>query len=226
MATTTPTDSVKKFEADPWSKMTVEESAGVDELKKRLGDLKIPDMDIDPRLSLLRFLRARNGKLDKAEKMLRHTIEFREKVADNILQEFELPEVLKKYMPKKLNWDLKDAKFDKIGRLVALEALGQIDPKGVVNSTAAAGPNFMGHYNAFSFELTLARMKELSKMRGVPTCQVVLIEDLKGLGTQHLYPAGISMFGKIVRVMEDHYPEVLGAAGTVSSFFLFFTSHT
>ena len=208
--------STKKYDADPWSKMSAEESGAVDELMKRVAGLQIPKMDLDPKLSVLRFLRARNGNVDKAEKMLRHTIEFRDKTADKILDEFDLPEVLKKYMPKKLNWDLKGANFDKLGRLIALESLGQIDPKGIVNGTSAAGPNFMGLYNSFSFELTLARMKELSKQRGVPTCQVVLIEDLKGLGTQHLYPAGLKMFGKIVRVMEDHYPEVLGTAGMCS----------
>ena len=218
--------SVEKFDADPWSKMSVEESAAVDELMKRVEGLTIPKMDLDPKLSVLRFLRARNGNVNKAEKMLRHTIEFRDKIADKIIDEFELPEVLKKYMPKKLNWNLKGAKFDKIGRLIALESLGQIDPKGIVNSTAAAGPNFMGHYNSFSFELTLARMREITKQRGVPTCQVVLIEDLKGLGTQHLYPAGLSMFGKIVRVMEDHYPEVLGAAGTSRNITLLPTPHS
>lgn len=211
--------STEKYDADPWSKMSAEESSAVDELMKRVAGLQIPKMDLDPKLSVLRFLRARNGNVDKAEKMLRHTIEFRDKTADKILDEFDLPEVLKKYMPKKLNWDLKGAKFDKLGRLIALESLGQIDPKGIVNSTSAAGSNFMGLYNSFSFELTLARMKELSKQRCVPTCQVVLIEDLKGLGTQHLYPAGLSMFGKIVRVMEDHYPEVLGAAGMCTFMF-------
>jgi hypothetical protein len=45
--------TTKKYDADPWSKMTAEESSAVDELMKRVAGLQIPKMDLDPKLSVL-----------------------------------------------------------------------------------------------------------------------------------------------------------------------------
>lgn len=79
----------------------------------------------------------------------------------------------------------------------------------------------MAKFNCYSLEMTLRRMAEMNAKRRdekkPPTCQCLIIEDLTGLGTQHLYPAGLSMFGKIVRVMEDHYPEILGSAIVINA---------
>ena len=115
-------------------------------------------------------------------------------------------------MPKKLNWDLKGAKLIN-WKTDRARIFGSDRSERYCVRHIRSGPGLHGTLQQFLFRVDACQNERTFEAKGVPTCQVVLIEDLKGLGDKHLYPAGLKMFGKIVRVMEDHYPEVLGTAG-------------
>jgi len=76
----------------------------------------------------LRFLRARKWDLDKSEKKIRATLEFRKKwAADTILKDYTPPKILIQYFPEGYL-----PGFDKTGHPVVLLSLGQIDLKGMM----------------------------------------------------------------------------------------------
>ena len=200
-----------------WAIMSEEEKSAVEELRKNCQDIKIPILDVDPKLSLLRFIRARQGNLKKAEAMMRKTAEFRGNCADNIFHEFEMPEVLDRYFPGSVQTPDAPLFVDKLGRPIVYEALGQVDPSGIVNATKAGGDNFMAKYNTYNMEHLLRRCRELTKKSGKPVCQAVIIEDVKGLCHRHLFPAGLALFGRLTRVMEDHYPEIMGVTYVINA---------
>eukprot|EP00939_MAST-03C_sp_MAST-3C-sp1_P001045 g1045.t1 len=210
-------DEDKTTTGEAWYQYTKDEEGLIAELKKRCADVTIPNMDCDEKLTLLRFVRARQGDMDKVEKMLRDTIAFRKESADDIFTTFSIPEVLEKYFPGSIQEPNSPCFLDKIGRPIVYEALGQVDPSGIVNATKAGGPDFMARYNTYNMEHLLRRCRSLTKKSGKPVSQVVIVEDVAGLGSRHLFPAGLALFGKLTRIMEDYYPEIMGITFVVNA---------
>ncbi|CAL1534398.1 unnamed protein product [Lymnaea stagnalis] len=160
---------------------------------------------------LLRWLRARNFDLKKAEAMLRNHIKWREQNnVDTILQDFEIPEVMKRYYTGGLFGQ------DKDGALVWIDPNGYIDMKGILMS--------MRKQEVIKSKIWLLeeiyRLFELkSKEQGRRVDQIIIIFDLENFGMKHLWKPGVDIFTEIVAIFEDHYPETLK-----KTFFFYFFS--
>ncbi|XP_077996036.1 SEC14-like protein 2 [Glandiceps talaboti] len=151
-----------------------------------------------------RWLRARAYDVDKAETMLRNHFETRKKMKlDTIIEDFVDPEVLLKYYPGGMVGE------DREGAPVWIDNIGQIDPKGLFRS--ARSKDIIGSRIRNIEYLWRDVCPEMSKKYGHRVEGMVMIMDLEGLGTKHLWKPGVDLFNKFVTLFQDNYPETAKA---------------
>ncbi|KAF6023796.1 hypothetical protein EB796_017898 [Bugula neritina] len=107
--------------------LTKKESSKLLEFKSRVADIKKPELwDEDTDLFLRRWLIARNWNIDKAEVMLRKSMEYRKKInCDTLLTDYKPPEVLEKYFVGGI------CGYDKEGSPVWIDVFPLLDVKDV-----------------------------------------------------------------------------------------------
>ncbi|BFZ04428.1 hypothetical protein BsWGS_07467 [Bradybaena similaris] len=150
---------------------------------------------------LLRFLRARNFDLNKSEAMLRNHFRWRQQNnIDTILQDFEPPEVMRKYYTGGLFGQ------DKEGSLVWIDPQGYLDIKGILMSMKKQD---IIRSKAWICESIYQQFEMLTKEQGRRVDQLVIIFDLEKFGMKHLWKPGLDVFTEIIAMFEDHYPETL-----------------
>lgn len=152
--------------------------------------------------TLLRFLRATEFSVDKARDMLTHSLHWRKKhQIDKLLDEYEVPQVIKDYFPG--GWH----HFDKDGRPLYILRLGQMDVKGLLKSV---GEDELLLLALHICEEGLLLMEEATTVCGHPVSQWSLLIDLEGLNMRHLWRPGIKALLRIIEIVETNYPETMG----------------
>lgn len=150
---------------------------------------------------LLRWLRARKWNPTAAEKMLRDSIEWRKRWdADNLIN-WELPEVIKNYLPHGL------CGFDKDGAPVIIVPFAGLDMYGILHIISQK--DFVkAMIKLLDAYLNLAR--EQSKKHGQIANQVTIIFDLDGFNIKQFLwkPAG-ELVITFIQMYEANYPEIL-----------------
>ncbi|KAL0102728.1 hypothetical protein PUN28_018200 [Cardiocondyla obscurior] len=152
--------------------------------------------------TLLRFLRATEFSVEKAREMLTQSLHWRKKhQIDKLLDEYEIPQVVKDYFPG--GWH----HFDKDGRPLYILRLGQMDVKGLLKSI---GEDELLLLALHICEEGLHLMEEATTVWDHPVSQWTLLIDLEGLNMRHLWRPGIKALLRIIEIVEANYPETMG----------------
>ncbi|XP_018045776.1 PREDICTED: protein real-time [Atta colombica] len=152
--------------------------------------------------TLLRFLRATEFSVEKAREMLTQSLHWRKKhQIDKLLDEYEMPQVIKDYFPG--GWH----HFDKDGRPLYILRLGQMDVKGLLKSI---GEDELLLLALHICEEGLHLMEEATTVWDHPVSQWTLLIDLEGLNMRHLWRPGIKALLRIIEIVEANYPETMG----------------
>ncbi|XP_071479223.1 SEC14-like protein 2 [Diadema antillarum] len=150
---------------------------------------------------LLRFLRARNFNLKKSESMFRKNVQWRaENKVTSIEQDFEEPEVLKKYGVGGYLGPAKD------GRPAFLDPTGNVDFKGLLHSVPTS--DMVKLYIKTLERLQNAVIQQTEKLNR-QIDGIYYIVDLENLGQHHLWKPGVHLFTSVTQLCEQHYPELL-----------------
>ncbi|XP_028967454.1 SEC14-like protein 1 [Galendromus occidentalis] len=151
---------------------------------------------------LIRFLKARDFNQEKAREMLCESLVWRKKYAvDKILQNYQIPKIVKEYLPGAWHHS------DKDGRPMYVFRLGQIDIKGFIKSIGQEGVmKLVLHICEQGLQLT----EEATRRHGRPIRSWTCLLDLEGLNMRHLWRPGIKTLLHIIEVVEANYPETMG----------------
>ncbi|XP_030647578.1 SEC14-like lipid binding 8 [Chanos chanos] len=150
---------------------------------------------------LLRWLRARNFNVSKAEAMLRKHLEFRKRIkADTITTEWKPPEVIEKYFSGGM------CGYDREGSPVWYDVIGPVDPKGLLLS--ASKQDFIKS-KVRDCEMLQKECDLQSERLGKNVESITMIYDCEGLGLKHLWKPAIETYGEVLTMFEDNYPEGL-----------------
>ncbi|XP_052269922.1 SEC14-like protein 2 isoform X1 [Dreissena polymorpha] len=169
-----------------------------DDLKPKQGDQ-----------FLLRWLRARNFDVKKAEKMLRSAIEWRKaNGADTILDNYEGIEVIEKYRTGGV------LGHDKTGCPIYIDPYGLVDMKGLLSSVKKQ--DLMRKF-IHVMETIAKTCEEESAKTGKMLDQITVIYDLRNIGVKHMWKPGVDMYLAIVDAAESKYPEVLKRVFVINS---------
>ncbi|ELW72150.1 SEC14-like protein 5 [Tupaia chinensis] len=176
---------------------------------------------------ILRFLRARDFHLDKAREMLCQSLSWRKQhQVDLLLQTWRPPALLEEFYAG--GWHYQDID----GRPLYILRLGQMDTKGLMKavgeeallqhvSQALLGPDgrplyilrlgqmdTKGLMKAVGEEALLQHVLSVNE-EGQKSSWTCLL-DLEGLNMRHLWRAGGEALLRMIKVVEDNYPETLG----------------
>lgn len=163
---------------------------------------------------LLKWLRARKFELNEAEKMLCEHIAWRKKhKVDTILEDYQIPELFRKYFPGGAVECCTD------NRPVVISPVGQADFKGLLEAAPKAD---MVRHCIYLLE-TLEDMKRrltLQHNKRIETMYVVV--DMEAFSFWQLSSLDVvSALTEMIRLYEDNYPEVLQEAFVVNAPSLF-----
>ncbi|XP_041350512.1 retinal-binding protein-like [Gigantopelta aegis] len=172
--------------------------AALTEFKSRIADLLKPEYDD---YYLTKWLKARQFDVSKAEQMFRASMEFREKMnVDKLLEEYEPPEVLQKYMTGGT------CGHDKDGSPVRIELYGHLDMKGLMYSAKTVD---LEKTKLLQCERHVRDWKQQSQKLGRRVDGLTVIFDMEGVSSRVLWRPGIQMYLHLVTVLEDNYPEMM-----------------
>ncbi|XP_075425022.1 SEC14-like protein 2 isoform X2 [Ascaphus truei] len=150
---------------------------------------------------LLRWLRARCFNLQKSESMLRKHVEFRKHMdADNVLEKWQPPEVVQKYLSGGM------CGHDRENCPIWYDVIGPMDPKGLLFS---ASKQDLMKTKMRDCELLHQESRAQSEKLGKKVEEVVMIYDVEGLGLKHLWKPAVELYGEVLTMFEDNYPEAL-----------------
>lgn len=178
--------------------LTQEQQEILDKFRVCVSDICLSNHDDH---FLLRWLRARDFSIEKAEFMLRESMNVRRQMKlDTLVETYKVPEVLSKYYPGGYFG------FDKEGTPVFIDPIGQIDFKGLLSS---AKKDEIIRFKAYLAEYAMFLCRNQSSRLNKRIDQVVMVMDMEGLGLKHLWKPGVMLFNKITGFYEDNYPEVM-----------------
>uniref|UniRef100_A0A131Z114 SEC14-like protein 2 isoform X2 n=1 Tax=Rhipicephalus appendiculatus TaxID=34631 RepID=A0A131Z114_RHIAP len=183
------------------------QEAALQNFKKAVGDVLKPEHDDR---YLLRWLRARDFNLNKAEQMLRAHVEWRKQFGiDDVMTWPEPPEVLRKYYPGGFTG------YDREGRPVSIIPFGGCDLKGLLNTVTL--DQVMRHV-VRQFEDVEEDIKRQSKKLDKPIETVTYIFDFDGFALSTLASrAVIDYLTNLMCTFEDNYPERLHKAYVINA---------
>ncbi|XP_061117604.1 SEC14-like protein 2 [Conger conger] len=170
------------------------------QFRERLQDI-LPLLPAQNDHFLLRWLRARNFNVVKAEAMLRKHLEFRKHVkADTITTDWKAPEVIEKHLSGGM------CGYDREGSPLWYDVIGPVDPKGLMLS--ASKQDFVKS-KVRDCEMLQKECDLQSEKLGKNIESITMIYDLDGLGMKHLYKPAIETYGEVLTMFEENYPEGL-----------------
>ncbi|KAK1146123.1 SEC14-like protein 2 isoform X1 [Acipenser oxyrinchus oxyrinchus] len=150
---------------------------------------------------LLRWLRARNFNIQKAEAMLRKHVEFRKHMkADTITTDWQPPEVIERYLSGGM------CGYDKDGSPIWYDVVGPLDPRGLLLS--ASKQDFL-KAKVRDCERLQRECKRQSEQLGRHVESITMIYDCEGLGLKHLWKPAVEAYGEVLTMFEENYPEGL-----------------
>ncbi|CAL4135455.1 unnamed protein product [Meganyctiphanes norvegica] len=191
---------------DSWP-VSDEESEILSKFKERVINLLPEESQQDH--ELLRWLKARNFDLDKAELMLKNNIVWRREWGIDELLDWKPPEVLLKYYP------VGQIGHDKAGRPVWIIPFGGCDMYGLLMSVSKK--NYM-KYTFQTLEMARADMKKQSELLGCPVTQQTTIFDMENFSLKNVtWKPALDVVLQIVQMYEANYPEFLHCAYVINA---------
>lgn len=182
---------------NPRANLTIAQNEILNSFIQRLADLKSrKDRRFCTEACLLRYLRAREWNLDKAEKMLMNTLQWRKEYKPDKIAPSEVThcaETGKVFINGK----------DKLGRPLVFLIPRHENSKDYVNNVRLV---------VYVLERAIQQMDE-----GVE--QIVLMMDFKGYSRGNSVPLGVAR--EVLSILSNHYPERLGAAFMIDTPWLF-----
>lgn len=185
------------------------------EIKSKLEDLKGRLADLPPlgwlrpgdTRVLLRFLRARQEDVDRAAAMFRHTHAWR---TEHRVSSYLTDVNLEAHRDLDPYWRTSGIiGHDRDNDLVLFERMGKVH----VPSLTSLGLTGLYRHEAYHMERVMAIFERERRLRikdrnGIGY-SITVIEDLQGLGRSHLDMGGMNLYKQIVRMDEDHYPDLV-----------------
>ncbi|XP_048467682.1 SEC14-like lipid binding 8 [Rhincodon typus] len=172
-------------------------------LTKFRGNIQdiLPSLPAQDDHFLLRWLRARSFNLQKAESMIRKHVEFRKQMkVDTLTSDWEPPEVITRYFAGGM------CGYDKAGSPIWYDVLGPLDPKGLMHS--ASKQDFL-KTKIRDCELLREECFKQSKKHNKHIEAITMIYDCENLGMKHLWKPAVELYGEVLTMFEDNYPEGL-----------------
>ncbi|CAN8015510.1 unnamed protein product, partial [Ixodes persulcatus] len=168
-------------------------------LKSRLFDIW-KDEFTDP--FLLRWLRAREFDVVKAEKLLRENSVWRNKNGiDSLVETYQCPDVLKRYFPGGM------CNHDKEGRPLWIMPTGNGDFKGMLQCVSV---DAMVKHVTYQVELIAAEMKKQTEKLGKLVDTFTVVVDYENFSLKQIYCLQvIEVTRRLLVLYENHYPEML-----------------
>ncbi|CAH1802359.1 unnamed protein product [Owenia fusiformis] len=170
-----------------------------------LQKFKMQVLDIlDPRdndFKLMKWLKARDFDVEKAEIMYKNHLDFREKYKlDTLLDDYTPPEVIQKYLTGGL------LGYDKEGSPIRVEKYGQLDMKGIMYSVKQED---LIKSKLYHNELVVREWEKQTKKLGKHVHGLTVLFDMENVGTGMLWRPGLQMYLQLVKTLEDNYPEMM-----------------
>ncbi|GIY00785.1 SEC14-like protein 2 [Caerostris darwini] len=179
--------------------ITPEEAKLIKELKQRVQDDLKPEY-ADDTCMFIRFLRARDCNLNKAEEMLRNHLQWRKKNDIDNIDKYQPPEVVK-YFPMSL------IGLTKAGNPVRYLSFGTMDAKGLLKS---AKKNDCIKAVVKELESDSVYMKKINKVTGSNLEQWIYIFDFDNYTfAKATHKPTLQMLAYLMMTYEAHYPERL-----------------
>jgi hypothetical protein len=196
------------------SDLTQVESEALNKLRPRVRDVLSEEVLNDDR-ALIRWLKARNYNVDKAEQMLRESVQWRVVLkADTILQTYKIPEVVEKYYAFNMTGT------DREGSPVWLYRIGKIDFKGLLASISMT--EMVNCAIIYFMEHCMQVMKEQSKKNGKNIDTYYVIIDCDGLSFRQLtHKPAIDFLRAVSEIVDVCYPETVKKMVVINSAGLF-----
>ncbi|KAM6954514.1 SEC14-like protein 2 [Aplochiton taeniatus] len=180
--------------------LSPKQSEALEQFREIIQDI-LPQLPAQHDHFLLRWLRARNFNVPKAEVMLRKHLDFRiQNKVDTITTDWDAPEVIDKYLTGGM------CGFDKEGSPIWYDVVGPMDPKGLFLS--ASKQDFIKS-KIRDCERLQKSCDQQSQRLGKNVEAITMIFDCEGLGLRHLWKPAIDTFGEIMTMFEANYPESL-----------------
>ncbi|XP_057675627.1 SEC14-like protein 2 isoform X2 [Corythoichthys intestinalis] len=190
------------------------------QFRDRIRDV-LPELPAGHDRYLLRWLRARNFNIPKAEAMIRKHVDFRKDMkVDSLIEDWMPPEVIARYLSGGM------CGHDKEGSPIWYDLVGPLDPKGLLMS---ASKQDLMRTKIRNIEMLQRECREQSRKLGINVESITLIYDCEGLGFKHMWKPAIETYGEvcplsvvsfdpsdgraglsqILTMFEDNYPEAL-----------------
>ncbi|NXY82281.1 S14L2 protein, partial [Alcedo cyanopectus] len=176
------------------------------QFREKLQDV-LPSLPSQDDYFLLKWLRARCFDLPKSEEMLRKvrghpTFWGRDPTVLLSSSQFPpmLPQVIRKYMSGGM------CGYDREGSPIWYEIIGPLDAKGLLFS--ASKQDLLK--NKFrDCEVLRRECEKKSQELGKKIEMVLMVYDCEGLGLKHLWKPAVDIYGELLTMFEENYPESL-----------------
>ncbi|XP_042149773.1 SEC14-like protein 2 [Ixodes scapularis] len=159
---------------------------------------------------LLRWLRAREFDVSKAEDMFRQDVEWRSKNGmSSILEDYQPGELIQRYFPGGL------LECHSKGHPLFLVPMGNVDIRGFLQILPAAA---MLRHLAYMLECQERLKERVSLKMGRPVETTYVVLDYENFSLRQLYSWEVmTMFTDMLSVYEAHYPEILEKALVINA---------
>ncbi|XP_075552374.1 SEC14-like protein 2 isoform X2 [Dermacentor variabilis] len=178
--------------------LSARQQAALDKFREAVADVKKPS---HTDAFLLRWLRAREFDVSKAERMYRNDLEWRkENGVDDIFSSYKIPELVKENFPGAILHPCKD------GRPTWLIPAG-IDMKAFV---AALTPAVVQRHCIYMLEYAESLKRSASKEAAAEMETHYLVIDVDNFSLRQVYSwQAVKTITDMLQMMEDHFPECL-----------------
>ncbi|XP_067941657.1 retinal-binding protein-like isoform X2 [Watersipora subatra] len=177
--------------------LTIRQQETLDKFGARIADIRKPDWDDH---YLTKWLVARNFDLAKSEEMLRNSMKYREKMrVDDMMEEFDEPEVLQKYLVGGM------CGYDKDGLPIRIEPFGDLDMKGIMRSVKKSDLEKVAIKNC---EMLMKECKYQSKLKEKRIDGFTLIFDMANFSRKMLWKPGLNVYMHNAEILQNNYPEM------------------
>lgn len=119
---------------------------------------------------------------------------------DTLTTTWEPPEVMTRYFAGGM------CGYDKDGSPIWYDVIGPLDPKGLMHS--ASKQDFL-KTKIRDCELLREECIKQSKKHGKQIEAITMIYDCENLGMKHLWKPAVELYGEVLTMFEDNYPEGL-----------------
>ncbi len=159
-----------------------------------------------------RFVRARKHVLEDCLELLLANLKWREENnVDDILETFPKTDVGKKLLSF---WPNQQAGHHENGRLIVHEHMCLLDPVELLENFTL---DDLVRLHIYFVERDLQALFDHSCKVGKPCTEVIVLENMRGLGFRHLGSSVIDMMKAVLAVDAVNYPELLGGMLVVNA---------